>query len=273
MRRWVGWQVGSRLVPGPVAVDFVNSTKLLVAPGMTGATGNIYTGLHEFQDMAFALHLLRPNDLFVDIGANVGSYTVLAASVGAKSISVEPIKTTFDHLMRNIHLNGISDRVDARNIGVSSKKGSLEFTSGLDTVNHVANGDRQNGSPVCAVEVDTLNDVVGERCPVLLKIDVEGFETEVIAGADNVLSNKSLLAVIMELNGSGQRYNFDEGDLYSRMIEYGFAPYSYEPYERSLTELNGKNMRAGNTLFVRGVEAVRQRLQTAPPFKVMGKSL
>ena len=103
-------------MPGPVAVNFVNETKLLVAPGMTGATGNIYTGLHEFQDMAFALHVLRPNDLFVDIGANVGSYTVLAASVGAKSISVEPIKIAFDHLMRNIHLNGISDRVDARNM-------------------------------------------------------------------------------------------------------------------------------------------------------------
>jgi len=256
-----------------VAVNFVNQTKLLVAPGMTGATGNIYTGLHEFQDMAFALHLLRPNDLFVDIGANVGSYTVLAASVGAKSISVEPIKIAFDHLMRNIHLNGISDSVDARNIGVSSDKGSLEFTSGLDTVNHVVNGNRQNGSVVCAVEVDTLDHVVGERCPVLLKIDVEGFETEVIAGARDVLSKPSLLAVIMELNGSGQRYGFNEGDLYRRMIEYGFGPYSYEPYERSLNELGGKNYQAGNTLFVRDVETVRQRLQTAPPFVVMGKSL
>jgi len=108
---------------------------------------------------------------------------------------------------------------------------------------------------------------------VLLKIDVEGFETQVIAGADNVLSNRSLLAVIMELNGSGQRYSFNEGDLYRRMIEYGFAPYTYKPYERFLKKLGGKNYQAGNTLFVRDVETVRQRLQTAPPFKVMGKSL
>jgi hypothetical protein len=77
----------------------------------------------------------------------------------------------------------------------------------------------------------------------------------------------------MELNGSGQRYDYDEDEVYRRMIEYGFAPYAYDPYQRSLKELNGKNHVGGNTLFVRDVAAVRQRLQTAPPFKVMGKSL
>jgi hypothetical protein len=47
--------------------------------GMTGATGNLYVGLHEFEEMAFLLHFLRPGDLFADVGANVGSYTILAA--------------------------------------------------------------------------------------------------------------------------------------------------------------------------------------------------
>lgn len=257
-------------MPGPVAVSFVNQTKLLVAPGMTGATGNVYAGLHEFYDMAFALHLLRRDDIFVDVGANVGVYTVLASSVEAKSISIEPIKDAFDQLMLNVHLNNIGDRVDARRIGVGSKKGTLKFTNALDTTNHVVDGTEAMQTPVCEVSVDTLDNVVAGSDPVLLKIDLEGFETEVVAGADKVLSNKSLLAVIMELNGSGQRYHFDEGDLYSRMTEYGFAPYTYE---RSLNELNGKNHQEGNTLFVRDVETVRQRLQTAPQFKVMGKSL
>jgi hypothetical protein len=51
--RFLPWQVGSRILPGPVAVDFVNGSRLLVKPGMTGATGSVYTGLHEFEDMAF----------------------------------------------------------------------------------------------------------------------------------------------------------------------------------------------------------------------------
>jgi len=260
-------------VPGPVAVDFVNNTKLLVTPGMTGATGNIYAGLHEFYDMAFALHLLRQDDLFVDVGANVGVYTVLATSVGAKTISIEPIEHAFEHLGRNVRLNNISTRVDARNIGVSSKKGTLKFTTGFDTVNHVVNGNGQNGSGVCEVRVDTLDNVVAGLEPLLLKIDVEGFETEVISGASGVLSKQSLLAVIMELNGSGQRYGFDEDRLYSRMINYGFTSYEYDPHDRSLKELNAKNDRGGNTIFVRDAQEVRLRLREASAFRVMGTSL
>jgi FkbM family methyltransferase len=273
IRRWLNWQIGSRLVPGPVAVNFVNKTKLLVAPGMTGATGNVYAGLHEFYDMAFALHLLRRDDVFVDVGANVGAYTVLASSVEAKSISIEPIQSAFDQLMLNVNLNNICDRVDARRIGVGSKKGTLKFTNALDTTNHVVDGEEEIETSVCEVDVDTLDSVVAAADPVLVKIDVEGFETEVIAGAEDVLSKKSLLAVIMELNGSGRRYNHDEAVVCRRMVGYGFASYVYDPYQRSLKELKGKNQGAGNTLFVRDVAAVRMRLQAAPAFTVLGESL
>ena len=269
----MNWQIGSRLVPGPVAVNFVNDTMLLVEPGMTGATGNVYAGLHEFQDMAFALHLLRSDDLFVDVGANIGSYTVLAASVGAKTISIEPIKNAFEHLVRNIHLNDISASVDARQIGISSTSGTLKFTNGLDTVNHVVNGQEPPESNTCEVQVEALDDVIAGMKPVLIKIDVEGFEREVVAGAKKALAETSLLAVIMELNGGGQRYDHDESELFTRMVEYGFTPCSYEPYQRRLNKLNGKNEAGGNTLFVRDMEMVIERLMSAPSFSVMGRSL
>ncbi len=44
---------------------------MVVEPGTTGATGNVYCGLHEFEDMALLLHILRKVDRFVDIGANI----------------------------------------------------------------------------------------------------------------------------------------------------------------------------------------------------------
>ena len=78
--RFAKWQVGSRLVPGAIVYDWINGSKFLVKNGETGLTGNIYTGLHEFPDMAFLLHVLRDDDLFVDVGTNVGSYTILACS-------------------------------------------------------------------------------------------------------------------------------------------------------------------------------------------------
>ncbi|TMC68336.1 MAG: FkbM family methyltransferase, partial [Chloroflexi bacterium] len=92
----VRWQFVSRLIAGPIALPFVEGTSLFAMRGMTGATGNWYCGLHEVREMAFVLHLLRAKDHFLDVGANVGSYTVLAGgAVGARVTAVEPIPETF----------------------------------------------------------------------------------------------------------------------------------------------------------------------------------
>src|SRR5207248_910045 len=67
---------------------------------------------HEVAEMAFVLHVLRPSDKFIDVGANVGSYTVLAAgAVGSRVFAVEPIPTTFGFLRRNVALNGLGELV------------------------------------------------------------------------------------------------------------------------------------------------------------------
>jgi hypothetical protein len=66
--------------------------------GLTGATGNWYCGLDAFEDMAFLLHFMREEDLFVDVGANIGSYTILAGNeVGAETIEIEPITDARGH--------------------------------------------------------------------------------------------------------------------------------------------------------------------------------
>ena len=73
---------------------------------MRGATGNIYAGLHEFIDMIFRLYFLQPDDLFLDIGANVGSYTILASGVcGAETWAFEPDPDSASFLRRNFKMH------------------------------------------------------------------------------------------------------------------------------------------------------------------------
>ena len=160
LSRFIRWQIGSRLVNAPVAVKFVDHTRLLIATGMYGATMSIYTGLQEFEDMAFALHFLREDDLFVDIGANVGSYSILASgAVGARTISVEPVPFAYHRLLDNVYLNNIANKVTALNIALGQEAGVLNLTSGLDTVNHVVS-ESEVLTDVIQVPVSTLNDVL-----------------------------------------------------------------------------------------------------------------
>lgn len=262
--------MGSRLAPGPVIVDFVNSTKLVVGPGMTGATGNIYVGLQEFDDMAFVLHFLRPGDAVADVGANIGSYSVLSAAAGAEVVAFEPFAGTFEILSLNLAVNSFENRVRARQAALGREPGLARFTTALGAMNHVATSDETGA--ITEVPIMTLDGAL-DRLPTLIKIDVEGYETDVIAGGERTLAAPELQVVIMELNGSGDRYGYDEAPLHARMVEYGFRPYVYDGLSRRLTALGGINPGHGNTLYVRDPELTAERVRTAPTFTVLGKSI
>lgn len=264
LSRVLSWQLRSRLSSGKLLVPFVNDAKLLVGHGMTGATGNIYCGLHEVHEMGLVLHLLRPGDLFVDVGANVGSYTVLAGAVaGADVICFEPSPTTFLHLKDNLALNELDGRCDARLVAVGAESGTVRFAIGLDTTDHVATVS-DSGESV-AVEVVRLDDALAGRAPLALKIDVEGFETSVVAGARATLRAPSLLVVVMEMAGAGAHYGHDEAKLHQEMVSFGFTPYAYDAVARTFRP---GSLAGGNMVYVRDLEAVRARIVGAPRFRL-----
>jgi FkbM family methyltransferase len=262
--RFVRWQVASRIAGAPIAMPYVNGTRLLVSRGMTGATGNIYVGLHEYPDMAFVGHYLRPGDLFIDVGANVGAYSILAASCGAEVVAYEPVASTFHALDLNVRLNGFEARVSRRNCGVSDIRGALSFTTAFDSVNHVAAGAEAGQT----IEVVRLDDeaLTADQC--MLKIDVEGFETHVIDGAERLLKSGRVAAVVLELNGSSARYGVSDDDLDRRMRLLGFRSYEYDAAARSLVERPRRTN--GNTLYVCDLARVADRVRCGPPLKVLG---
>jgi hypothetical protein len=110
--RFAQWQIRSRLVRRPVVHQWIDGAKFFVQAGETGLTQNIYCGLHDFSEMALLLHVLRRDDLFVEVGANAGSYTILACVVrGALAYALEPLPRTYSRLSENIKLNHLEGRV------------------------------------------------------------------------------------------------------------------------------------------------------------------
>jgi FkbM family methyltransferase len=262
------WQIGSRLVPGQVIHNWINGSRIIVRRGETGVTGNLYCSLHDFADMAYLLHALSPDDLFVDIGANVGSYTILAcAAKHARGICFEPVPSTFARLMDNLRINNLCGHVDAKNIGLSDREGDLLFSSGEDTTNHVV-ADEERLSNVVRIKVLPLDAILNGATPAMLKIDVEGFETPVLKGARQTLRKPGLHSVIMELNGSGRRYGFEDRELVEYMYDLGFSTFRYEPFSRELIGISALDCLSGNAIFIRGAREMQARLRQAPQILV-----
>jgi len=233
---------------------------------MTGATGNLYCGLHEFGDMGFVLHFLRPEDDFADIGANIGSFTILASAViGAKSISLEPVPSTFARMKRNIRLNNIDDRVEPHCVAAGAEQGSILFSIDQDCVNQVVSESYAGQS--MKVPVMPLDHLLDGKSPTLWKVDVEGFELEVLKGATKCLLNPILNAVLLEA---------DSDEIREIMCQARFARASYEPISRKLVKVDpsskGTGLATNNNLWIRNYDLVAERCRSSRQFTVYGKS-
>lgn len=265
-RRWLGWHVGSRLVHGAVVVPFVNETLLLVTPGMTGATQNVYCGLADFAEMGFVLHALRPDELFLDVGANVGVYSILASgAVGARTIAIEALPETFAKLRQNVAINEMDARVECINVAVSDHAGTIRFTSGHDAMNHVAVAGEEDNT--CLVSVRPLDELLAGRRPAIMKIDVEGYELPALKGARDLLSHDGLQAIVIEFLGQSSRYGFAEADVAQLLTAAGFQPTTYDPFSRTLLAQDGGAEHGNNLIYVRDIARMTRVLRDAPAYR------
>jgi FkbM family methyltransferase len=261
--RFIVFQFSSRYLKSDVVIDWVGGIKLVVAPGMTGVTGELYTGLLEFDDSLFMLHLLSPGELFVDVGANAGTYSLLAAKLAkCNVVALEPCKSAVQAFKTNLTLNGVHDRVEIIEQGASNRIDTLRFTTNLDALNRITTTDGPN---TVDIRVAPLDDFLAHKAPVLIKIDVEGHERWVIEGATKTFASPGLIAVQIETGEAAVKNN-----ILGIMEAQGFAACVYAPERRELKVTRA--LSPHNTLFVKDLAVAQARLQSAPLVDVYGSS-
>ncbi len=267
--RYFGWNLGRRLLDAEYVLPLAGGAEIILSNAENYATLAYTEGLWDYADMLFLLHLLRPDDLFVDVGANVGAYSVLASRVAkARVIAVEPVPATYAKLCRNLRLNDVANGpVEALNVGLADRPGTLSFTATQGGLNHVQIEGRGNTSAEggVAVEVRTLDEILAGRVPRAVKLDVEGYELHVLRGAGRSFASPGLEALVVELNGSGDRYGHPDADVHAAMSAFGFTPHDYDPAARRLTTRSDYNREGFNTIYVRSdaADSVGRRLTEA----------
>lgn len=257
--RYAWWQLRCRVRRRPHRLRWVNGAVLILAPAMTGASGNLYAGLHEWPDMAFLLHLLRPRDTFLDVGSNVGSYTVLAAAaIGARALAVEPSSLALVGLRANIEANGLHGRVAVVQACIGAQTGDVRFSLDRGPENSVL-ADDDVLTAAERVPLLPLDDLPGADQACCWKLDVEGYETDVLKGASGLLARPQVQVILAEDRSP---------EVLQRLQAAGFVSCAYNPWTRRLSP--DQCSEGGNLIWIRDIAWAEQRLCTAPPFQVCG---
>lgn len=154
------------------------------------------------------LKMLRKSSCFVDIGANSGVFTLLALSANPKCevVAVEPVPHVYQMLIRNLELNGLNGgRCRPVQGAIAPVDGPVEFFVGEDTTT----GSLTTGEVACAegkrftVSGYRGETLLAQHSPDLMKIDVEGYEPEVLASMESTLV-RSRPHIIFECNPGGR---------------------------------------------------------------------
>lgn len=153
-----------------------------------------------------------PGEVFFDIGANVGLYTIYAAKRGVEVLAFEPEAQNYALLNRNVHLNGLGNTATCLNLALSDRPGldylylsELKPGESLHNFGECVDWHHKQFQPsyrqgVLAHSIDSFLSAFPERFPAHIKIDVDGAELKIIKGAENTLNDPRLKSLLIEIN-------------------------------------------------------------------------
>jgi FkbM family methyltransferase len=220
--RAVRYQAQARLLGRRAVAKLGERSRLWVDPHRTAASMVLYANPPDLPEMLVWRRALRDGGIFVDVGANVGTYTIWAAEQGAEVIALEPAADTFGLLEENISLNGYP--VTALRAAAGDHCGSARFTAGLDTGNSLA-----PDGPV-VTDLVTVDSLIGERRVTGMKVDVEGFEIDVLRGAARALADRRIGLIQIEWNHAcSVAMGTDRRPIADLLAGYGYRLYRPDP--------------------------------------------
>jgi|LakMenEpi03Aug12_release.lakeMendotaPanAssembly.Ray.scaffolds.fasta_scaffold317375_2 FkbM family methyltransferase len=188
----------------------------------------------QYFDDLFSSKIL-PNYIVYDIGANVGYYSIIYSNIignGGKVYSFEPSLINFQKLTHNTHQNS---NIFPLNFAIGETESNIFLSQGEDEIganSRLSISASENGN---WTQLRTLNSFTNELdFPNAIKIDVEGFEIDVLKGADIILKSKSLKVIGIELhseilNENGVKFpeNIIENILTNNGFKYKWVDFSH----------------------------------------------
>ncbi|SRR6266436_1282734 len=216
----------------PISTPLAGHTIKLAPEGAIAA--GIWSGANfEPGELALVSSLLAPDSVFLDVGANVGVYSLLASKVApsARIFAFEPARKTFGLLSRNLQLNNASNVTPIHlALGNSSGEASLNLNvpgkDGLNTIGVLSHPDTEAAGQE-TVSITTLDDYLRsasiDRVD-LMKVDAEGAELSIFEGASGLLERPDAPAILYEAFSFITRgFAYHPVEIFWLLDRYGFS--------------------------------------------------
>lgn len=213
--------------------------------GFHPAYQQMRTGDFEVDETRIMCRMLEQAHVFVDVGANLGYYTCLAARRNKRVLAFEPQQQNLKCLMQNIVINGYEDQVEIFPLALSEKPGLLTlYGASGPSASLVRNWAGYSAKHSQLIPVSTLDTILGARFEnerLFIKIDVEGAEYQVLSGAGAVLRRRVkpiwLLEVcLQEFHPSGSNPYFQR--IFDLFFDLDYAVYTATEPPRRVTREN-----------------------------------
>lgn len=197
-------------------------------------------GWFEGTEQALAWLYLRPGDVFIDGGAHVGLFSLLAGravGAGGRVISIEPAPTTTQLLRHNLQTNGI-DQALVIEAALADHEGAMNLhrnTDGRSAYNSLSGDD---DGPAVQVQVTTVDALVEKQQlaeVAFLKLDVEGFEVLAWRGAGQTIAQRKVALVMIEFTEANlHKAGFSTMQLAQAVQESGYHLCRFDSQKREL---------------------------------------
>lgn len=238
-------QLSLRLNKKPYTFNWINPVRLSLRRGYHSLIAQAYFGLSEYAEMQFLIDTLQPDDVYLDIGANMGAYSLLAAGVcKAKVIAAEPLPENVTVLNEQIAFNNLQENITVLPIGLSDREGQLHFLSESSQNTFVVEEDHQEVHKASIIPVRRAEDIL-TSCPRFIKIDVEGHEAQILEGLGRYLYDPHLRYIQCEMV-----HPEHNEEIISMLEAAGFVPRTYDVERRQLVAVGIGDI--PNVTWVRG---------------------
>lgn len=201
---------------------------------------------HEKFELNLFKNSLKKGDVVLDMGANIGLYSLAAAKIvgnSGKIYSFEPDPITFKNLKKNIESNKYNN-VELINKAVSNKTGTITFTSSENITsrskNHIKTADEQekNSIKIHTIKMDDFfenkNNVIN-----VIKMDIEGAEFEALKGMKKIIDKNIHLKIFLEFSPFMlKRLNTDIAEMINFFKSYNFKINKINEEEDKLEEIS-----------------------------------